>query len=236
MSTIKNISQKFSGFTLAEVLITIAIIGVVASLILPPLVNDYNDKKFRKSAKQVYSELSDIMIQLKSENIILLRDYVSYNTNICHDMAACRKLVRPLIMSYFKVIKDCGNTYKCIGGNYTNFTKMYSALYPASMGSVSTYMGTGSFITSNGVMIFIPSSEVQYITVDVNGPAKPNKFGVDVFAFFLKSDYNNNIIVPQGAPNTPYSQLQYYCNRTSASGGGFNGLGCTVNTILDKDY
>ena len=36
--------NKFNGFTLAEVLITLGIIGIVAAMTLPALVGKYKDK------------------------------------------------------------------------------------------------------------------------------------------------------------------------------------------------
>lgn len=43
------------GFTLAEVLITLGIIGVVATLTIPHLVRDYKDKATVTHLKKAYS-------------------------------------------------------------------------------------------------------------------------------------------------------------------------------------
>lgn len=38
--------KKIFGFTLAEVLITLGIVGVVAALILPPVINEIKDREY----------------------------------------------------------------------------------------------------------------------------------------------------------------------------------------------
>lgn len=43
------------GFTLAEVLITLGIIGVVAAMTLPTLVQKYQDKADHSHLQKVYS-------------------------------------------------------------------------------------------------------------------------------------------------------------------------------------
>lgn len=47
-----------NGFTLAEVLITLGIIGVVAAMTMPSLIANYNGKKYRTAFKKTVSVLS----------------------------------------------------------------------------------------------------------------------------------------------------------------------------------
>lgn len=55
----QNIFRQKSGFTLAEVLITLAIIGVVAAMTIPSLVQKYNERVRITQLKKVYSVLSN---------------------------------------------------------------------------------------------------------------------------------------------------------------------------------
>lgn len=59
-------SRKFA-FTLAEVLITFGIIGIVASMTLPALVQDYQKKQFAVMAKTNYVILNNALERAKSE-------------------------------------------------------------------------------------------------------------------------------------------------------------------------
>lgn len=50
--------MRSNGFTLAEVLITLGIIGVVAAMTMPSLIANYNGKKYRTAFKKTVSVLS----------------------------------------------------------------------------------------------------------------------------------------------------------------------------------
>lgn len=52
--------KKRSGFTLAEVLITLGIIGVVAAMTIPTLIQNTNSAKFSAQFKKSVSTLSQV--------------------------------------------------------------------------------------------------------------------------------------------------------------------------------
>ena len=54
---LKNYSKN--GFTLAEVLITLGIIGVVAAMAMPMIVKKYQEQVYKTAYKKVYAELSE---------------------------------------------------------------------------------------------------------------------------------------------------------------------------------
>lgn len=53
------------GFTLAEVLITLGIIGIVAALTLPSMINNSNKKEFEALLKKQYSALQQAVLRVK---------------------------------------------------------------------------------------------------------------------------------------------------------------------------
>ena len=57
----------FQGFTLAEVLITLGIIGVVAAMTMPSLIQDKQNTERVSQLKKVYSTLSQAYLQAVSE-------------------------------------------------------------------------------------------------------------------------------------------------------------------------
>ena len=59
--------QKEAAFTLAEVLITLGIIGVVAAMTLPTLVQNYNKKITEVRLKKFYSVMNQAVDRLKVE-------------------------------------------------------------------------------------------------------------------------------------------------------------------------
>lgn len=64
MHHFKNIKY---GFTLAEVLITLGIIGVVAAMTMPSLIASHKEKETVSKLKKVYSTLSNAFyLQMKN--------------------------------------------------------------------------------------------------------------------------------------------------------------------------
>lgn len=59
---------KERGFTLAEVLITLGIIGIVATMVIPSLMTKMTTKEFEASAKSSYSNISQAVTSLRQEN------------------------------------------------------------------------------------------------------------------------------------------------------------------------
>ncbi len=53
--------MKNKGFTMAEVLITLGIIGVVAAMTLPTLINNNRNKALETGLKRSYSVLSQAL-------------------------------------------------------------------------------------------------------------------------------------------------------------------------------
>lgn len=74
----QNKKINLSAFTLAEILITLAIIGIVATLTIPTLVNQIQDAQFKNAAKEAYSKASQIVQQIKADSGGDLSDYISY--------------------------------------------------------------------------------------------------------------------------------------------------------------
>ena len=61
-----DIMQK--GFTLAEVLITLGIIGIVAAMTLPALIQNYQEAVLTTRAKKSYSEISQAIQLFEAKN------------------------------------------------------------------------------------------------------------------------------------------------------------------------
>lgn len=71
--------MKQTAFTLAEVLITLGIIGVVAAMTLPAIINETRNKELEVQFKKVYSELNQIAQLFKNEKGISLSEWAADN-------------------------------------------------------------------------------------------------------------------------------------------------------------
>ena len=57
-----------SAFTLAEVLITLGIIGIVAALTMPSLIQKHQKKVFATRVEHIYSIVSNALLSSVAEN------------------------------------------------------------------------------------------------------------------------------------------------------------------------
>lgn len=208
-------TQRFlSAFTLAEVLITLGIIGVVATMTITVLVPKIQDMQFKEAAKEAYSKASQAVQLMKQDGGESLSTYLGSNNWYY------------VLRSYFKIAQDCGHGDSCVSSSATS--TIYNALNKASG---TTYdMDNGQFFTTDGMFWGLESTDFLGLTVDVNGYLKgPNVFGRDVFVFQVLNDN----LIPMGGPNS-YFPSDNYCLKNGAT--HFQGLGCMSNVMQGIDY
>ena len=92
------------GFTLAEVLITLGIIGVVASMTMPVLIGSYKKKAAVSQLKKVYSSLLQSVEFSKLEN----GDIADWNWSL-----GSYEFFMKYLGSNFQIVQNCGNKSGC---------------------------------------------------------------------------------------------------------------------------
>ncbi len=60
------------AFTLAEVLITLGIIGVVAAITIPSLMENVRNRDLQAQLKKTYSEWNQISMQFMNDKLLLI--------------------------------------------------------------------------------------------------------------------------------------------------------------------
>lgn len=216
----KKNNSFYPGFTLAEVLITLGIIGVVAAMTIPALMQNIQDRQFKEAAKEAYSKASQAVQLMKNDNGGDLSYY--YSTY---------KAFKPDFMKYFKVAQDCGDN-TCVP--YTTSSTIYKTFI--GVGAYTWTMANGQFITTDGMFWGVENEGTGTIriTVDINGYQKsPNVFGRDVFIFELVND----VLLPEGSTGTVYSNNTYnggYCKRSKVEND--SGISCMDYVMRNIDY
>ena len=183
------------AFTLAEVLITLTIIGVVAMMTIPTLNNHVGDADKVAKVKKVQMVLDDMVV--KSELVNGPMDTWPVGAavgNIKTDFWP--KYMEP----FFTSSKLCSNMYDCGYDNKFDAKKWQDASW-----SLITASSRVLFQLMDGTVIFWPLNTtdangnpayVNKIYVDINGPNNPNVYCKDVFIF--TRDYDKNTIAPTG--------------------------------------
>lgn len=182
-------SLKKAAFTLAEVLITLGIIGVVAAMTMPSLIQNYQEKATVTKLKKCYSLVSQAYVSILND------EGGSDTLQAGDDLEMMEKFGK-----YLKYQKTCGRnkgcfpnvTYKSVTGNG------YSKWEDDTTDRSRAILTDGTLIMFNKSAMW-GGNEGNYlyaqIYVDINGFKGPNQLGRDFFYFYI----NPEKIVPAGA-------------------------------------
>ena len=229
--------MKKYGFTMAEILITIGIIGIVAAMTLPSVINDSRNKQLEASLNRSYSVISQALDMYQAE----------IGEKVTSENIGLRKL-KSILMKYIQTAKDCdwghtgyydaAITNKASIRNYSSASALEDDTtyknYTGTNNILLTYFDDGQFVMNDGSLILIENNGSElYISIDVNGYNKnPNRLGQDLFMFQIDK---KGALLPMGVEGmTYYSKTSNYCSLTST--GSLNGAGYTYNALTDKDY
>ena len=174
-------SHHKKGFTLAEVLITLGVIGVVAALTLPTTIADHRKKETATRLKKSYTVLSQALNMAQADH----GDMSNWNANVAAaddpNNEYIAEYVETYIVPYLTNVRYAGLTtlarrgysvYKTVSGvTNTNLSGLSRIYYIIEMGDGTTY--------------FFCRESTGYISVyiDVNANKKKNVWGRDAFMF-----------------------------------------------------
>ncbi len=177
--------KKNLAFTLAETLIVIGIIGVVAALTLPNLNHATGDKEKVTKVKKIYSALTDAFDRAE---VIYgpFDEWYKYDSEDENYYIQQSEIFANRLLEFMKVQKICEqNEAGCFNEDYVN-----------------TYNKTA--ILSDGISLAI-SCDLGFVLIfaDIDGPNKgKNQKGYDIFAFHVTAkDINDNQIVHMLVPD-----------------------------------
>lgn len=205
---------KYFGFTLAEVLVTLGIIGIVAALTMPSLIANYKEKEIITKAKKNYSlvmqafqlaqadfgtpnDYSSIFLAGSSSNDVasVLAKYIpggrlclsNSKDNICNDLRY------QILMTAYKnktsgvyppaiLLPDNGVLFVTLSSNKCADT-LNSGVVNDEDGNPK-YNPDGTPVTWTDIR-----NDCGAITIDINGPKAPNKYGYDAFRIDIWADH-----------------------------------------------
>lgn len=200
-------TQTKQAFTLAEVLITLGIIGVVAAMTIPTLITNYKKHIIETKLPKAIATVNQIVRQSEAENGV---------------MEAWDKTLSPIeylnsyITPYAKISQICEGEGSCGFEQKHNIWLTLGHRGDNFYNNPFTH-GRIPFILMDGVMYVFGTAESSgfknnnaIVIVDINGSEKPNIFGQDVF--FLIRDEEKGAIVPYGAELSE-SEISKDCNK-----------------------
>ena len=182
-------SSTKTAFTLAEVLITLAIIGIVAVLVIPPLIRNYQSRSWSTASDLFQKRLTEATKQMNTQGQLL-------------GYSSTEDFVNNGLSKYMKIIKKCNKDEldKCFSPkfNYGSEELETSSLTTASnFGKDNWSTDPYGIILDNGTTaLLVYNKDCSYIdpynnqidgtsclsvAYDVNGMKTPNTINQDLF-------------------------------------------------------
>lgn len=214
--------KKNKAFTLAEVLITLGIIGVVAAITIPGLIYNYKAHRLQSQFLKSYSTLQQVFKQMEADDISL--DPSTYPTGTFYKTFG----------KYLQAPTYCYRNTKnsaCHSGTSTG--KQYKT-YDGKATVAFNWFDDGQIALQDGTLIMFENYtniNQLWLSVDLNGfNNPPNRWGYDLFTFeFLDGELRT-----MGDKQTKYNNQNLYCNPNISN--TLNGAACANKAKTETDY
>ena len=213
------------AFTLAEVLVTLGIIGVVAAMTMPSLIVNYQKQQTVTRLKKSYNILYQTLVRNEADDndIIIDASAPTIQTSIDY--------VETYLTPYMQIIKKCGT------GTTGECEFNAKGLNGSTMSEIENCNNTSTKIFLNDGVEIMPciTTNANYMQfyIDINGNKKPNVVGKDVFAFeyALKTDNSHyKKLFPRFNYDTVEDHIADQENRCNKNQ---NGLACASLIMVD---
>ena len=202
---------KRLGFTLAEVLITLGIIGVVSALTAPALSTNTQKAKIGPALARFSSILGSALQEYMVNN-----DLTDLSDETVGD-AFLDKLSKYMVMEKLDA-NQC--SYNVMRGSSVNNT--ISGCYQLNDGTV-----INRFVSDS-------NNYWAYIDVDINGPKKPNQIAKDCFEFIIYPDGRVLAFGSNAMKNKTPAFKNYSCNPNSNGDSNYR-WACT-GAVADNNW
>lgn len=207
-------NYRKNAFTLAEVLITLGIIGIVAALTLPTLVSNHQKKVAVTRLKTAYSQISQaiLLAQAKSGDTEnwerdaekILFEYIAPNIK-------SEQFKHDIEHDYQHTMCKNNQTYKFLDGS--GMGSPFASMSP------SIKFINGTCISLN--RISDPNTKQINLFIDINGTNPPNINGKDLFVFLfdLHESKITTIAANYEVENLLTGNTMGFCNKKAKFGG-----------------
>lgn len=238
----QNCKNLKNGFTLAEVLLTLAIVGIVAAVTVPSLMADIQSADTVARLKKAQSVMQEAV------KLSMLADGVS---ELSQGNTTSPGSLWYRIAPYLSFSKNCGyqtfaSDQDCFPNNYKFLNPAVTTAFYCGTGGDTTDLNISSGILNDGTKVIMHTtgtgwsrnrtsnprlaSKFSHVLVDLNGHKGPNQVGRDIFEFMI---LNDGTVLPGGALDDYF----YECNKTGTRDDGDGcagvGYGCTYKVLKE---
>ena len=215
--------QNKKAFTLAEVLITLGIIGVVAAMTMPTLIQNHQKQVYATSAKKAVNIVQNMFKQILADedvsdfyNASIYANGVCQTGQTCEDAYGNPSVLENIIPKYLKVVKTCSGSecdikYARISHLVCDTNDKCKLSVPSNSATVSEaeFTPVRAFYTTDGMIFYFTyvNNGIR-LTFDTNAEKGPNVHGRDMFIavidkngkfwpnIYAENVMPNNLILP----------------------------------------
>jgi len=192
-----------AAFTLAEVLITLAIIGIIAAITIPSIVANHQKRTLETQFAKSYRTLQQVVNLAVAEH----GGIETWNWEDSMTYAKQEEFVKKYFYPRLNIAKYCSVNspggcfpdlyYKRLDGS--NWSRFSNRIEPQAI------LADGSLIRFAFVVNGLQnSSRTMFIAVDINGAKKPNTIGLDYHEFIFLAKTGE--FLPIGMVNETYNE------------------------------
>ena len=173
------------AFTLSEVLLSLVIMGVIAAITVPSLMNNINKQQYISAYLKMYSSICQVYNRVKTDNGGSLDSVFQENDDYPR-----------ILQRYFSGSKVCSayqTTGKCwpdkwytISGGIVSSNENFSSSLILNDGSIILFLHISSECT--GSTELNTNTGCVRLRTDINGFKGPNRVGRDIYDFYLLDD------------------------------------------------
>jgi len=163
MKTTKN------AFTLTELLVAIVVIGAIAAMSIPSIMNNINRRLMVTQLKNTYAQVKQLVDDQR----------IMYNTK---DLSQTDFANPAVLITKFDTAKPCGEN-ECWAESYRTIASVQNEnISPQN----SVKLKNGASLAYELQSTAGPT--YAYVTIDLNGKAKPNVIGRDLFVIYISKN------------------------------------------------
>ena len=164
------------AFTLAELLIALTIVGVVAILTVPHVVKNAFTRANVAVLQQTYTKVSETLQSLMLEERIQILDDLDLPLSDEDETQS-----HAFMKKYFDISKDCGDSSSgCFAASYKDIEDGSSRGDMFVKNDSETF-----FVLANGAAVALTADIAGYLYIDVNNVEAPNVLGRDLFVLYI---------------------------------------------------
>ncbi len=166
------------GFTLAEVLLTLTIIGVVAAITLPALMTNVGDSVLEAQVKKFYSVMTDGLELYKARTE---QDNLIPGFNLDDELQGQIRFTDQILNA-----SPCNSINECFADAYAKYDR---TPYDTAENIIPEGEFVGRFRDGSVFSIFRLGNDTRWqVIADVNGRRGPNRVGEDMFNMYIGAD------------------------------------------------